>query len=177
MEMHTDKDKEEIIQEFRADKIIQGTQMINIDRMSKSMLNQLMRIYKNPELSIRKVPDISFTGETAADVGGPTREFFYVAIDSLVKVDERSGIQLFFGVLGHMLPLCSLDALSGGCFLMAGKLLAHSILHGGSGLVVKYIATGSVDIAQALVTLDDLGDIELKTLLTQVSCDDVHYFV
>ena len=183
MEMHTDKDKEEIIQEFRADKIIQGTQMINIDRMSKSMLNQLMRIYKNPELSIRKVPDISFTGETAADVGGPTREFFYVAIDSLLKVDERSGIQLFFGVLGHMLPLCSLDALSGGCFLMAGKLLAHSILHGGSGLVglapsvVKYIATGSVDIAQALVTLDDLGDIELKTLLTQVSCDDVHLIV
>jgi hypothetical protein len=45
MEMHTDKDKEEIIQEFRADKIIQGTQMINIDRMSKSMLNQLMRIF------------------------------------------------------------------------------------------------------------------------------------
>ena len=180
MEMHTDKDKEEIIQEFRADKIIQGTQMINIDQMSKSMLNQLMHIYKNPELSIRKVPDISFTGETAADVGGPTREFFYLAIDSLLKVDERSGIQLFFGVLGHMLPLCSLDALSGGCFLMAGKLLAHSILHGGSGLVglapsvVKYIATGSVDIAQALVTLDDLGDIELKTLLTQVSCDDVH---
>jgi hypothetical protein len=28
-----------------------------------------------------------------------------------------------------------------------------------------------------LVTLDDLGDIELKTLLTQVSCDDVHLIV
>ena len=61
---------------------------------------------------------------------------------------------------------------------MVGKLLAHSILHGSSGLVglapsvVKYITTGSVDIAQALVTVDDVGDIELKTLLTQVSWDD-----
>ena len=176
MEIQTELNKEEIIQQFRLDKVIQGSQIIDVDRMSKSILSQLMRIYKNPGLSIRKVPDISFTGETAADVGGPTREFFHVAIDSLVKVDERSGIQLFFGVVGHMLPLCSLDALSGGCFLMAGKLLAHSTLHGGSGLVglapavVKYIATGSVDIAQALVTMDDLGDIELKTLLTSVSC-------
>ena len=167
MEIPTGKDKEKIIQQFRAEKIIQGTQMINIDRMSKSMLNQLMRIYKNPGLSIKKVPDVCFTGET--------REFFHVAIDSLIKVDERTGIQLFFGVCGHMLPLCSLDVLSGGCFLMAGKLLAHSILHGGSGLfglaptVVKCIATGYVDIAQALVTMDDLGDIELKTLLIQVS--------
>ena len=81
MEILADKDKEEIIQQFRAEKVIQGIQMIDIDRMSKSMLNQLMRIYKNPGLSIRKVPDISFTGETAADVGGPTREFFHVAID------------------------------------------------------------------------------------------------
>lgn len=42
MEMHINKDKEEIIQQFRADKIIQGTQMIDINRI----LNQLMRIYK-----------------------------------------------------------------------------------------------------------------------------------
>jgi len=49
------------------------------------MLQQLMALYKDPTLDMRKSPDVSFTGKIAADVGGPTKEFFHTAIEALLK--------------------------------------------------------------------------------------------
>ena len=54
--------------------------------MQLSMLPQLMRMYKDPKLCLKKMPDIAFCGEQGADMGGPTKEFFHNAISSLTKM-------------------------------------------------------------------------------------------
>ena len=68
-------------------------------------------------------------------MGGPSKEYFHVSLASLKKVDPVYNYQLFTGEEGHLVPVYGADVLSGGCFQMVGKLLAHSILHGGEGLV------------------------------------------
>lgn len=106
-------------------------------------------------------------------MGGPTKEFFHISMSCLSKVDPCYKLQLFCGEPGHLVPLCGVDALSTGCFQMTGKLLAHSVLHGGCGFlgvapaVVKYLETGSVEESRTLATVADLPDVELRTLLEE----------
>lgn len=100
-----------------------------------SAFRQLMRLMKDPNLDLRKEPDIMFEGELGADLGGPKKEFFSRAMQSLVDVDQAYKIQLFGGLEDHRVPLYNVDAISEGCFTMAGKLLAWSVLHNGEGLV------------------------------------------
>ena len=58
--------------------------------------------------------------------------------------------------------------LSNSCFEMTGNVLAHSVLHGGGGMVgvapaiVKYLETGSLEEAAKLVTSSDLPDVDLR---------------
>ena len=161
--------KEAALQKFKNITLKGGNSpMIEMNRMQNSTLLQLMRIYKNPSICLNNIPYISFDGEMAADVGGPTKE------DVLTKVDVKTGIQLFIGDHGHMVPLCSMDAISSGCFHMVGKLIAHGVLHCGMGFsglapaLVKYITSGSVDEAQDLVTVSDVPDIELRVIIEKV---------
>ena len=113
-----------------------STEYIEINRIQLSMLRQLMKMYKIPKLNLKKkMPDITFSGEHGADMGGPTKEFFHNAISSLTRVDPLFNIQLFGGKQGHLVPICGVDAVASGCFEMAGKLVAHSILHDGPGFV------------------------------------------
>ena len=136
-----------------------------------STIRQLMKVYKNPSLDLRKTPDVNFIGECGADVGGPTKEFFHLAISSFSKVDPVYNFQLFTGEPGHLVPQYGADVLSSGCFEMAGKIIAHSVLHGGCGMVglspaiVCYVATGSVDKASEKVSSADLIDVEMRALL------------
>ena len=68
------------------------------------MLRQLMKMYKNPKLNLKKIPDITFSGEYGADMGGPMKEFFFNAISSLTRMDPLFNIQLFGGNQGHLIP-------------------------------------------------------------------------
>ena len=161
--------KEAALQKFKNITLKGGNSpMIEMNRMQNSTLLQLMRIYKDPSICLNNIPYISFDGEMAADVGGPTKE------DVLTKVDVKTGIQLFIGDHGHMVPLCSMDEISSGCFHMVGKLIAHGVLHCGMGFsglapaFVKYITSGSVDEAQDLVTVSDVPDIELRVIIEKV---------
>ena len=70
-----------------------------------------MPIYKRPGMDLKKHPDINFVGECGADVGGPTKEFFHIALASLKKVDDEYNFQLFTGEDGHLVPLYGVDVL------------------------------------------------------------------
>ena len=96
---------------------------------------QLMRIYKNPRFNLKKQLDVNFFGEQGADVRGLTKEYFHYAVSVLSQVEPAFNIQLFGGQEGHLLPLYGVRAISSECFEMAGKLVAHNILHEGPGLV------------------------------------------
>ena len=166
----------EVLHMYRKQVRTMGKEFVTINRMQISMIQQLMRIYKNPKLDLKKPLDVDFVGEQGADVGGPTKEFFHQAICALTKVDPLYNLQLFGGQEGHLIPLYGIDVISSGCFEMAGKLLAHSILHGGPGLsglspcIIKYLTTGSVDKARDLVTIDDLYDTDLREILETQVC-------
>lgn len=129
-----------------------------------SAFRQLMKLMKDPNLDLRKEPDIMFEGELGADLGGPKKEFF----------SQVYKIQLFGGLEDHRVPLYNVDAISEGCFTMAGKLLAWSVLHNGEGLVglapavVEYLSTGSASKAACQVTIDDVCDLELKDIIEKV---------
>ena len=148
--------------------------------MQISPLRQLMRIYKDPKMELTKTLDVSFIGEHGADMGGPTKEYFHIALSSLSKVDNAYNMQLFGGSTGHLVPLYNVDAVAAGCFEMAGKLVAHSVYHNCRGLIglaeaVKcYILTGSVDKCRDVVSVDDLQDIELQTILKTKVFNTVH---
>ena len=151
----------------------QGTEFIEVNRMQLSLLRQIMRIYKSPKFQLTKTLDVNFYNEQCADLGGPTKEFFHDAISSFMHVDPAFNIQLFGGLKGHLIPFYGVDAIASGCFEIAGKVVAHSILHDGPGFVglarslVEYLATGSVDEAKGIVSLDDLPDLELKQILKE----------
>ena len=154
-----------------------GIEYVDINRMQLSMLRQLMEIYKRPDFNLKKQLDVNFSGEQGADMGGgPTKEFFHEAIACLSKVDPAFNIQLFGGSPGHLVPLYGVDAISSECFQMAGKLIAHSILHEGSGFnglapaVVAYLVNGSLQEAGRYVTTLDLPDVELRQLLEEKVC-------
>lgn len=122
---------------------------------------------------MKKNPDVHFVGECGADVGGPTKEFFHTALASLNKVDAIYNFQLFTGEHDHLVPLHGPDVHSSGCFEMARKLLAHSVLQGGGGMdglapaIVKYLSTGSLEEASKLVTSADLADVDLRMLIEE----------
>lgn len=75
-----------------------------------------------------------------------------------------------------------MDAIASGCFEIAGKVVAHSILHDGPGFVglapslVEYLATGSVDAAKGIVSLNDISDLELKQLIEEEVSVDMFFF-
>ena len=97
-----------------------GIQYLDFNRMLISPLHQLMRIYKDPKMELTKTLDVNFAGEEGADMGGPTKEYFHIAVSSLSKVDNAYNLQLFGGSDGHLVPLYGVDAVAGGCFEMAG---------------------------------------------------------
>ena len=176
------RDPSEIMAEFRLMNKKASSEFINFNRMHRSLLQQLMKTYKDPKLNIQKSPDIHFEGELAADAGGPTKEYFYSAIESLFKVDPIFGASLFTGERGHYIPVMNMDAISSGCFKMVGKLLAHSVLHGGPGLpglapaVTKYLVSGSVTDAADLVTVADIPDIDLRCLIENMVCYSRYFY-
>ena len=71
--------------------------------------------------------------------------------------------------------------MASGCFEIAGKVVAHSILHDGPGFVGlapclrEYLATGCVDTAKELVSLDDLPDLDLKHIL-EAEVSNIYFF-
>ena len=103
------------LQEYRKQKE-RGRQFIKFNRMQISAVRQLLRIYKNPKMNLRQEPDVWFVGELGADMGGPMKEFFSHAIQSLCRVDPLYNLQLFGGVEGHLVPLYGVDAISEGLF-------------------------------------------------------------
>jgi hypothetical protein len=155
------------------------TQVIHIDRQSPNFLRDVIKIYKRPGFNLKSTPDIEFNSERGIDGGGLTREFFHLALTKIRTGDPNIGITLFEGATDHIVPIHCSSSLDSGLFHLFGKVLAHSILHGGMGFVgmgcvgmapavAKFIATRSIDEAATLVCLDDIPDLEYRDYAQKV---------
>ena len=117
------------------------------------------------KISVR-FSDDSGRSESAVDLGGPTREFLTLVVEWLANS------QLFCGPKEAMFLSCNAACLANSDYLLAGKITALSLVHGGPGLCFfrpfLYDAlTKGPDKLQ--VTVDDVHDPELKSSLQQLS--------
>ena len=79
---------------------------------------------------------------------------------------------LFEGQQDHLVPCASQLLLDSDLFLMAGRILGHSVLHGGPVLVglcpaVVCVLLGDKPDATT-ITLDDVPDMDLRKIIASV---------
>ena len=141
---------------------------IEIDR-NKDLLLQVIRKHKNPAFDITKPLSVSFVDEPGLDGGGLTREYFHMLMQRLHK--QCGTFDLLEGRNGNLLPIHNYDILSGGLFLLLGKMIMHAILNKCEGLcpaIIAYLVFGSRDAAVEQLTLDDFPDPVYQDKLHQV---------
>ena len=116
--------------------------------------------------------NISFVNELGVDAGGLTREYFYLLMHHLQLSNASLGF--FEGLKGHLIPVHNYDFVSGGLFVIIGKMILHSILNSCTGVaglspaVIAYITSGNCDAAVEYITLEDIPDPVLQDKLHQV---------
>jgi hypothetical protein len=144
---------------------------VHINR-NTDLLPQVLRKYKNPAFDLTKPLNVCFADEPGLDAGGVTREYFYLLMRRLQR--PAVSLNLFEGLNGHLLPIHNYDILSGGIFVIVGKMMLHSILNNCTGLpglspaVAAYLLTGSRDAAVEDITLADVPDPVIQDMLNKV---------
>ena len=132
----------------------------NITISRKSVFTSTKRAIERKRFTFFKPVVVAFAGEEAVDDGGPTREFFRLLMR---EISESSIFQGSW--FSHDLGL-----LASSHYELAGKLVAWSILHGGSGprclSSVGYDLQRSVQVS--LVNgVDAVSDVDVKSMLEE----------
>ena len=127
-----------------------------------------MGVYKNQNTNLRAGLKVRFEEEDAVG-GGPVREFLSIGVKIIEDGISSSGSKRV---------LYNQSLRSTGTFKALGRMLGHSILHGGPGLngvseaMKSYIASDNDRCdPQALhvpITLKDVPDIELREMIEEV---------
>lgn len=169
---------------FRKENIFKDKprQRIYISRLDgiEQLKKDVFGIYKNPKTNLRVELVVRFEEENAVG-SGPVREYLSIVTNILDEGMYSSGSKtlLFFeGQVDHRLPVHNQSLRATGTFKALGKMLGHSLLHGGPGLygmsqAIKCYMTlyNSADIMepQSLhVTLEDVPDFELRQMIAEV---------
>lgn len=161
----------------------QPAQRILVSQMdgTTELRRDIMSIYKNPKTKLTANPRVRFEDEDGVGCG-PVREFFVNAIKIIDEgIHSSSGKPLIFleGQADHRLPIHDQSLRLTGAFKAIGKMIGHSILHGGPGLyglspaAKHYFSTGrgaSDDQQPPPIELADIADITLRNLISEVSC-------
>ena len=132
----------------------------NITISRKSVFSSTQRAIERKRFTFFKPVIVAFAGEEAVDDGGPTREFFRLLMR---EISESS---IFHGSwFSHDLGL-----LTSSRYELAGKLVAWSILHGGSG--PRCLSSVGYDLQQSVqISLADgvnaINDVDMKRMLQE----------
>ena len=135
--------------------------------------NESIVSFKNPEFDCSARPRVVFEGEAGVDAGGLKRE--YGAWWPIMQGNKlfSSQAKLFEGLEERKLPIYSIDCMYSRLFQLAGKMVAYLIIHLDIGIpclstaVYNYISTASV--TPDCCSIDDIVDLDLKELISQVS--------
>ena len=147
-------------------------------KREEDLFQQVTLTYKRATIvDLKRKPNVRFeaggTKEMGADAGGPTREFMHLAMNSLVEPKD-GGSLLFTGEVDHLIPVHNWDLLDDGAFITAGKVVAHSILHGGQGFVgmspavLTYIETLDLDKTLINTTIEDIPDVDVRETISSI---------
>ena len=157
-----------------------------IDGVSE-LRKDIIEIYKKPDLKLKAIPKVRFEEEDGIG-SGPVREFLVHAIkvvDEGIPSDSgRSKPLIFFeGESGHRLPVHDQSLRLTGTFRAVGRILGHSMLHGGPGLhglspAVKHILTTDLESHQLPVIVpEDISDMDLRSMIAHHVSTCVYLFI
>ncbi len=143
------------------------------------MKNDVLSVYKNPNTNLRVAPKVRFEDESAVG-SGPIREFLSIAMKTIeegINDPATSKVTVFFeGQQDHRVPVHNQCLCLTGMFKTLGRIIGHSMLHGGPGIfgispaVKEYMSSDvhAFDIQTLPVTIEDLPDIDLRNVLLEV---------
>lgn len=171
-------DPEEALRQFRQGNRLSddAPQRIFINRFENDLENDLLAMYKTPAFRLRAEPRVRFESEPGVGVG-PVREFFCLSLQFLERELSNIGqgrVIISEGSADHKLPVVNNLMKQAGLYLTVGKMLAHSILHGGppyyglSPAIIHYWKVDDVEQDPLPLCLDDIPDYELRTALQEV---------
>ena len=157
-------------------------QRITVSRMdgTNELQGDIMGIYTNPRTKLNVNPRVRFEGEDGVGCGS-IQEFFVNAIKIIDEgIHSSSGKPVVFleGEADHRLPIHDRALRLIAAFKALGKMIGHSILHGGPGMhgispaVKHYLSTGrgGCDVQLPPPTeLADIADIDLRNMISEVS--------
>ncbi len=165
------------LQHYRAqNKSDEAPQRIYVDRFQNSLEQDILAIYKSPSLNLRAEPRVRFESEPGVGIG-PVREFFCLALQLLVtglSNADQGRVVIFEGSEDHKLPVVNNLMKQAGLYITVGKIMGHSILHGGpvyyglSPAIIHYWRVGDVEQDPLPLSIDDIPDYELRTALEEV---------
>ncbi|XP_061663156.1 uncharacterized protein LOC133493618 isoform X2 [Syngnathoides biaculeatus] len=130
----------------------------------------LISFYKRPNVQWAYPLNCRLEGDVAVGQG-VTRFFFSTILEKLksgfsINFGNSPMTRLFEGEPGHLVPSASHFLVESDMFLVAGRMIGHSFLHGGprlSGLspaLVHVLLGGSPETAT--VTLEDCPDLDIR---------------
>ncbi|XP_059195012.1 G2/M phase-specific E3 ubiquitin-protein ligase-like [Centropristis striata] len=130
----------------------------------------LISFYKQPNVEWGRPLNCRLEGDTAIGQG-VTRFFFSTCMEKLksgfcINFGNANVTRLFEGEPGHLVPSASHFLVESDMFMVAGRMVGHSFLHGGpclSGLspaIVHVLLGGSPETAT--VTLEDCPDLDIR---------------
>ena len=142
---------------------------ISVDR--ETFWEDCLISFKNPKFDIKSGLHVKFIGEPSIDAGGLRTEFCSL----LAKAMLSSQAALFEGHSDRCVPLYNLSAIQSNLFGLVGKMMNYIIVHFDvsipclSPCVYTYLATGDLEKAASLCTIDDIPDLEIKGLILEVN--------
>jgi hypothetical protein len=174
----TPKEPHKIMDDFRNSVIDEDsqTQIFRVSRMNggAEMQSDILSHYKNPSTRLKSPLKIRFEGEDGVGVG-PIREFF---VEALTIVEEGIGnprVLMFEGESDHKVPVHSPQMRQTGAYKAVGKIIGHSILHGGPGLyglspaVKHYFSTKDLSLFPPPLQVEDIPYYDLRECVDEVS--------
>ena len=144
--------------------------VVNQMNGSEELKRDLLGLYKDPKENLRARPKVPFKGEERVGVG-PIREFFVCALKIPQEGIHGEGRPIVFF---ELLPIHNQVVQQMGAFTCIGRILGHSILHGGPGLhglspmAKHYWSHEDLASNPPPIELEDIPDYNLREVVQEV---------
>ena len=132
-----------------------------------SILEDSFCYYKSKDFDPETPLRIAFKGQDAIDAGGPLRQFFTLVVD-------RIATRFFEDGSTNLVPTINANTIISEIFVVVGKIIAHSIVHGCSGfpylarVTYHYICSGNIMDAACYVTLNQVANSAYQHYIKEV---------
>ncbi len=139
---------------------------------SSLILRTMFRLLKSGNFNLQAKADVVFSDEAGIDADGLTRELCHMVMASLR--DGKGGISLFEGKIDHLIPIHSQEYVASKYFVYAGRLIAHSVIHAGFGLVglskaiTEYLIEDDMQTCLTFLSVEDIPDLDIQDKIREV---------